>query len=294
MPGSNDPHDRLVIPNVAVGMSPEGMVELTHRGFDPWYAPHAIRQVNSADGRLTNYDTGTFRFGDDIILTNVLSFDVKAWDPGAPIFLVQGSTESMAQNSAVVLPGDIGYLPSRLGGALGMFMRDPQTPHSQLVGFGAYVDLFYMAYNLGDPHDPSSGAANRKYENRLRLWERQTLGNGSVGAMPRPAFAGRGDERSGLAGPEYSNIQPLISCVYDTYTTHYERDGLDNNANGIADEGTNGIDDNGNGLIDEAAEQETAPPYAAALRGIQVKLRVFESDSRAIREVTLVHEFIPE
>lgn len=304
MPGSLDPFARLVIPDMTDGKNvttgeqtvrDEGSMALGTRSFDPWYNPYAISQINSSDGRLANYRSGNYRWGDDVVLTNVLSFDVKAWDPGAPIFMVQGNTESSdgRGTTGVVLPGEIGYLPSRLGGGLGMFMRDPGTSISQLVGFGAYVDLYYMANNLGDPHDPSSaGGANRKYENRLRNWESRTFGR--TGVMPRPAFAGRGDERSGLAGPQYSNALPLVSCVYDTYSTHYERDGLDNDGNGLYDEGTNRVDDNGNGRIDEAAEQETAPPYRAPLRGIQVKIRAFESDSRAIQEVTVVHDFLPE
>lgn len=35
------------------------------------------------------------------------------------------------------------------------------------------------------------------------------------------------------------------------------------------------------------------PPYPAALRGIQVKIRVFEPDSGLIREVTAVQDFLP-
>lgn len=35
------------------------------------------------------------------------------------------------------------------------------------------------------------------------------------------------------------------------------------------------------------------PPYPAPLRGIQVRIRVFEPDSRMIREVTVVQDFLP-
>lgn len=309
-PWSNDPHDQFIIPDLTKknkdgtyttaedSLNEEGTLSLTARTFDPWYTPYAISQVNSSDGRLANYRSGTYRFGDDVVLTNVLSFDVKVWDPGAPIFQVVSNVETPdgePQQTGVVLPGEIGYLPSRLRGALGWFMRDPQNDFSQLVGFGAYVDLFYMANNLGDPHDPSSsGGANRKYENRLRRWESLNLGKNRVGSMPRPDFAGRGDERSLLQGPAYGNLKPLLSCVYDTWSTHYERDGLDNNGNGLCDEGTNRVDDNGNGRIDEAAEQETAPPYTAPLRGLQIRIRAFEPDSRAIRQVTVKHDFLPE
>ncbi len=35
------------------------------------------------------------------------------------------------------------------------------------------------------------------------------------------------------------------------------------------------------------------PPYPSALRGIQIKIRVFEPDSRHIREVTVIQDFLP-
>ena len=42
------------------------------------------------------------------------------------------------------------------------------------------------------------------------------------------------------------------------------------------------------------AEKTKSPPYPAPLRGIQVKIRVFEPDSRQIREVTVVQDFLPQ
>ena len=36
------------------------------------------------------------------------------------------------------------------------------------------------------------------------------------------------------------------------------------------------------------------PPYPYPLRGIQVKIRAFEPDSKQIREVTVVQDFLPQ
>jgi len=38
-----------------------------------------------------------------------------------------------------------------------------------------------------------------------------------------------------------------------------------------------------------APQPYSAPPLG--LRGIQIKIRVFEPDSRQIREVTIIHDF---
>ncbi len=82
--------------------------------------------------------------------------------------------------------------------------------------------------------------------------------------------------------------------VYDTWSLHYEHNGIDEDGVAGADQGTNDFDDNSDGVIDDIGERETMPFYPVPLRGIQVKIRVFEPDSRQIREVTVVQDFLPK
>ena len=75
------------------------------------------------------------------------------------------------------------------------------------------------------------------------------------------------------------NNKTLGSTVYDTWSSFYASNGADEDGDGTADEGTNGIDDNptdpvGGGIVDDITEQETAPPYPVALRGLEIRLRV--------------------
>ena len=56
----------------------------------------------------------------------------------------------------------------------------------------------------------------------------------------------------------------------------------------------NGMDDLGSGIVDSPGESATTAPYPAPLRGIQIKIRVFEPDSRTIREVTVIQNFLPK
>ncbi len=164
------------------------------------------------------------RVGEDVILTNVLSFDVKAWDPRAPILLTGGEA---------LMPGDNAYTDTLSGGVL---------PAS----LGAYVDLGYTETNLSD-------------------------------------FSNMPDQRSQLTGLR----------VWDTWSIHYEHDGLIQDGNATTpDQGTNGFDDNGDGVVDDPGEMEAPPPYPARLRGIQIKIRVFDPDSQQIREVTVRHDFM--
>ena len=57
---------------------------------------------------------------------------------------------------------------------------------------------------------------------------------------------------------------------------------------------TNGLDDDNDGVVDDASEQITSSPYPVPLRGIQVKIRCYEPDSRQIREVTIENDFLPK
>ena len=101
-------------------------------------------------------------------------------------------------------------------------------------------------------------------------------------------------------------------AVYDTWTTHYERDGLNSDLNldnldqpldfpanqthqayGI-DQGADGIDNDGVNGADDTLERETSPPYPYPIRGIQVTIRVLEPDTQQIRQTRVVSNFVTE
>ena len=63
-----------------------------------------------------------FRVAEDVILTNVIGFDVKIWDPGCPVI---GLPSSGPPYETVTVPGDADYAFAA----------------AELVGYGAYVDL---------------------------------------------------------------------------------------------------------------------------------------------------------
>ena len=103
-----------------------------------------------------------------------------------------------------------------------------------------------------------------------------------------PYFGGFGNPLSQLAGSATSRR------TYCTWSTHYEANGIDEDGDGTTDEGTDGLDNAPtNSLVDEYLEQETRPPYAFPLRGIEVRIRVYEPKSRQVRQVTVRHTFVP-
>ena len=174
---------------------------------------------------------GTTRRGEDIILSNVLAFDVRVFDPAAPIGL-SGST--------AIVPGDTGSV----GGS----------------GSGAYVDLGH-------------GVASNS------LLTSPTIT--PYFSQPTRQVGGTNDS---------------LTRTYCTWSTHYEADGINQDSENDAffDEGTDGLDNAPvNSLVDESSEQETQPPYALPLRGIEVRIRVYEPKSRQVRQVTVRHTFVP-
>ncbi len=91
----------------------------------------------------------------------------------------------------------------------------------------------------------------------------------------------------------------LPAAVYDTWSLAYEHDGIDQDGMlfgdtfGI-DQGTNGFDDDAVNGVDDVTERETSPPYPVPLRGIQVRLRIIDRDTRQVRQMTVSSDFIPE
>jgi hypothetical protein len=186
------------------------------------------------------------RAGEDVILDNVVAFDVRAYDPGAPVYMDTA-------NSTMSFPGDATYPPGS----------------STLVSYGAYVDL---GYQLPSAYTIAPGA-------------------------PRHQFS--------IAQNVRNDPSPLAMTLptYDTWSLHYENNGVNEDIDSLTDEGTNGLDDpnhpasagaTGNGAVDDPPEYETQPPFPHRLRGLQVKIRVYEPDSRQVREVTVVQDFLPQ
>lgn len=187
---------------------------------------------------------GSAREGSDVVLTNVVSFDVRVYDPSAPI---------------------------RSGATVGLMPDDPGYSGAAVVsGTGGYVNL-----NWGNATSP--------------------LTTGTT--FPQPgvsAFQGLG------VSYENNGAFAFSPPTYDTWSLHYEFNGVnedtDTNAGTggpLIDEGTNGIDDNNNGPVDEAEEAETSAPYPVPLRGIEVRIRCYEPSSRQVRQVTVRHTFVP-
>jgi type II secretory pathway pseudopilin PulG len=251
------------------------------------------------------------RRGEDVMMTSVLAFDLRVYDPGAPLFATrQIPGDANSPLDIVLTPSDPGwrgaYLhddnmkPNRtgqLGSGSGTF------PY---VGQGAYVDMGY-GYDGRDTAGPLLPIPDFNYHLNF------------LSSAPAWFFAPRG-----LMGV-YENLLAPGYTVYDTWSFHYENNGLNEDNDGVLgsawssppaaaailsiDEGTNGVDDFGHYAnstpppvtvsvirlgVDDVGERETVPPYDKPLRGVQVLIRSYEADSRSIRQVRVNQHFMQE
>jgi prepilin-type N-terminal cleavage/methylation domain-containing protein len=286
-------------------------------GFDTAWAPATAQAILNDDGLVVRVVHGPAplwgsRRGEDVMMTDVLAFDLRVYDPGAPMFgtIRKAATSSTPVEYDVVLtPSDPGWRGSAPNGSDGAYMNDPDNMGSTngignrsttyaYLGQGAYVDMGYG------------------YDPRFQLTGQP------LGMFPAPKYAS--NYASGVA-PWFFDPHGLSDvfghqvspgyCVYDTWSFHYENDGIDEDGStvifpGTVDQGTNGLDDRDfrthaptdgfdpgdfaiNG-IDDVGERETAPPYDKPLRGMQAVIRTYEHDSRAIRQVRVNQHFMAE
>jgi hypothetical protein len=205
-----------------------------HTGSYPGYAFAGA----SAEGAIFSSQSG--REGTDVVLTNVIGFDVRVYDPLAPI---------QVTNGIPVSPGDSGF-----------------SVNGTTAALGAYVDIGWGATSLPNPILVTDNypPANQSY------------------------FQGRGVSLQNSQAP---TTFPLPT--YNTWSTHYETNGQNDDENPTIDQGRDGFDSNSNGLVDEDLERETSAPYPVRLRAVEIRIRCCDPRSRQIRQVTVRHAFAP-
>jgi hypothetical protein len=178
----------------------------------PYYEDWTFASVNS--GWLATNDpdrkvlgqAAAARYPTDMVMTDVIGFDVKVWDPGAPLFRyrIAGSARERAQN-VVLVPGDPGYAQ-----AAGINFENSQNPQVTRVGHGAFVDLGYL---------PDNAVWVRVNNRRVSSF---VLRNPP--GMPLPHFNNIfAWDRSEYAG-FYKTAAMQLTRVYDTWSTHYDAD----------------------------------------------------------------------
>ncbi|RMF39929.1 MAG: hypothetical protein D6753_12685 [Planctomycetota bacterium] len=269
------------------------------------------------------------RIGEDLLASNILAFDVKAYDPGVPLLAStgpdgapgainvdddnDGTTDNASEFGAdgsddlVLSPNDPGYA-TLLGGTA--------------AGFGEYVDLCWGRKTvlplLAAGGSIPSGA--NLFSPFSGLSATNFASNGLFRGFTDPLY------KSGLVLTTTTPSIHLLQPSFDTWTTEYERDGIlqaqrsgregvcrisgANALYGIGgpdlanalpawrqtawDAGTDGVDNNQNGSTDEMLEQETSPPFPFPLQGIKIVIRMEDVGTGQIKQMSVAKEFVSQ
>jgi hypothetical protein len=241
-------------------------------------------------------------------MANVISFDVRVFDPDAPVL-------KHPDVGTPLIPGDPGYVS--LSGA-----------NAIPIARGAYVDLNWGVGVTGTSsffYDITPSGRIRPFNNVFPGSEDRNK-DGTLGASEDlnanglldsfTAFQHSGMQVANTAlltastGTNTSPVSTLrlptiqsLNHVYDTWSTHYESNGIDDDSDGLIDEGADGMDqptidtdnngvaDREDGVPDDPAERETSPPYPVPLRGIEIRIRCIEPTTKEIRQITIRHAF---
>jgi type II secretory pathway pseudopilin PulG len=208
------------------------------------------------------------RVGEDVILTDVLAFDIRVFDPLA----------------AVTTSGSVALVPS-----------DPlyTLAATTAAGYGAFVDLGYnVVYNSftggtassffsaapNAAYNATNATANFKnyivnlpqtYDTWSWSYEQNGLDDDNNGTVDEGAD-GLDDDPSGTPNgivddpPQITVTQPTAVPALPAVA------------------------------VTSPGERETLAPYPFPLRGVQITLRVYEPDTQQIRQMTVVQDFLPD
>ena len=275
--------------------------------------PATARAVLDENGNVVHVTRGLAplggsRRGEDVMVSDALAFDLRVYDPGAPLYAYYPNGQTDVRADLIVAPGDPAWVfayaqdvgtntsnPGTVGTATATNANSP----FQFERLGAYVDLGYGRSPL---------IRTGSDEGRLLQFTgiTEVVAPFQDGLVPSSASFLEYGEIAATNG----NFLTTGYSFYDTWSWSYENNGVDEDLDGLRDEGTNSFDNPGLYDIDldpttplaadtlygpdDAGERETRPPYASALRGMQVKLRAYERDSLQVIETTVRESFVPE
>lgn len=240
-------------------------------GFPNQQHYKVLRALSSPLGLPLNLQrSGDSEIG--VVLTDVVSFDVRVFSPNAHVKLDQDLTQNPQPIPNIVLePGD--FVDVNTANTFPYVVPNTPNPGITIVDSGAFVDLGFTDLRNRNPDEPPAWFSGRPS---------LVLGNLPVGAnWPFSTYP-----------PD--SLHTLLEYVFDTWTPFYESDGIDQDRSGLPDQGTDGLDSNNQNGVDDIGERETRPPYNYPIRGIEIRIRTVEKTTKQVHQTTVLHSFVPE
>ena len=255
------------------------------------------------------YQWGRRRVAEDVVVNNLLAFDVKIYDPEAVAFTTI--------SGLVVGPSDAGYREA-------LFEATSNVTQSEQRGefAGNYVDLMYPVLAGGslrgwqlrvrDRNDAGSASTAIPTNGNYLITPFSGIDNYTVGATAATAYS-NALYRSGAIVTQ-GNVIQLFQPRFDTFTRRYETDGFlqsrqsnvdegtlwTMNHTTLADHGADGLDGAGiygggtplvagNFGADDLGERETLPPFERSAESVKVTIRLENPSTRQVMQRSTVY-----
>ncbi len=268
-------------------------------------------QDTDANDPVYRFKWSNRRVGEDLVVNNLLAFDVKVYDPEAVAFT---TTQNL-----VVGPNDAGYREALIEASASVVASQNRGEFR-----GQYVDLMYPVLAGGavrgwtgrvrDRNDPASALVSVPASGGYLASVFSGVENYIPGATAYNAFA-NSLYRSGTVVTQ-GNVINLFQPRFDTFTSHYDVDGFLQgrfNSGAPQDEGTlwtsnhslsanrgaDGLD--GEGIYgggapsqsgefgaDDLGEREVLPPFLAKPQAVKVTLRLNNPSTRQVMQRSMV------
>jgi hypothetical protein len=310
---------------------------------DPNPALMPASLIGSTGNYLSSaYVLGGDRTGEDVIANNVLAFDIKGYDPAAPVIAARGADGVFGVGGSGVAgqdgSDDLILTPNDPGYAAAYATTAALAPTT--VSYGEYVDLMWARKALNSLNAPP--AWTHDFTDIYPRTPNLVSDLSGIDALPPnvavPALVPLytdGLQRSGKALAHFGSGTPyaILQPTYDTWTTAFDTNGtsqcrlelisgigtgsgtVDHNAmvrrNGwpsadaaqAVDPGTDGLDtpdpvilaSSGTSVttagVDDVRERETMPPFPVRLRGVKVTVRIEDTNTRQVKQMTVANEF---
>ncbi len=240
------------------GLSMNSLSDLTLRqnrfAHDPALFPHELDPSVVSDRIL-----GGSVEGFDVMLDDCVAFDIKVFDPTAEAFdpdPTLAATNPLVVTQQVIEYDDPGFEdPNTTADLVGTFDPSVAANASSYGQVGSYVNLGYDAASRGGI---------------------------------RPIF----NNDRWFAGDPFTNNYTWNNYTYCTWWNGYESDGIDQDTDGLFDEGVDGVDNDATSGIDDNDERETAPPYAYPVRAIEVRIRMIERNTAQVLQQSVRESFV--
>lgn len=250
--------------------------------MDFWAAPdralggsNSWSALDAESNTLSAFDGP--RYTDDVVLTNVIAFDVKAWDDLEQRYLDLGERGSVNQNFVV---GDTGF-DNYAVSAVKVHQNDLISHGTSLTGSSnpntwlAFQGLY------------SDGAVWGRYDLTDNAYVHANLVDSNLNTLAG-APVDTATIRWNFNLPT-SNVNPQLACVYDTFTNVYETAAVPTaaippyNLNGTTTYTAPGA------IAPDTLDWACPPPYGdTPLKGVQVTVRTFDPRSGHIREAKVI------